>query len=86
MAESITDDYWTRVYPEEGLLSCPFCYSSFWRAKLREKHVRESHNVTGQQWLCSGCGNRFPTKHHVAMHFIRAHPSSSSRVSSDDDE
>eukprot|EP00731_Ephydatia_muelleri_P013824 Em0007g1134a len=87
MAGSLSDDdCWTRVYPEKGLLSCPRCYVSFWRAKLREKHVSESHNLPRQQWMCSECQGCFPTKRHVANHFIRAHPSSSSRVSSDDED
>ena len=88
MAEGISDDddCWTRVYPEKGLLNCPRCYSSFWRVQQRERHMSESHNLTRQQWQCSVCTNRFPTKRHVATHFVRAHPSSSSTITSDDDE
>ena len=62
MAEALAvKDFWSRVYPEEGLLDCPLCYASFWNKKTREKHVREAHNLTSQRWLCSVCGGSFPT-------------------------
>ena len=48
--------------------------------------MSESHNLTSQRWQCSVCTNCFPTKRHVATHYVRAHPSSSSKITSDDDE
>ena len=50
-----------------------------------EKHVHVLHNLPRPQWLCSGCEQRFPTKHHVANDFSRAHPSTSTFLDSEDE-
>ncbi|KAL5509851.1 hypothetical protein EMCRGX_G005290 [Ephydatia muelleri] len=76
MAQSSQEEseQWTRFYPEVGLLDCPRCYSSFWRSKQRERHMRDTHHLKSYRWLCSTCNHSFPTKQHVANHFKSAHP------------
>ena len=70
----IEEERWTRVYPEEGVLNCPFCYDSFWRARQRERHVRGQHGAIPQRWMCSVCSEHFPSKLSVANHFSKDHP------------
>ena len=65
---------WTRVYPEEGVLKCPYCLKACWRHKLLERHVSESHGLAQRQWRCSVCTRIFPTKQGVAIHFAGVHP------------
>ena len=74
MATGLSDeDCWTRVYPETGLLSCPFCYEAFWKAIQRERHVSLTHGPSQQQWQCSVCATRFAKKLSVANHYSKAH-------------
>ena len=75
MAESLSDtNAWIRVYPEDGVLHCPYCTKAFWRPTQRERHVRQSHNPPQEQWKCATCGRTFATKQGVAIHFASAHP------------
>lgn len=81
-------EIWSRVYPEEGVLDCPFCYDSFWRPKQREKHVRDQHGAIHQRWRCSACSRDFPSKLSVANHFAGSHATTSAvqEEQSDDEE
>ena len=73
MAVSSETNMWTRVYPEEGTLTCPFCGKACWKPKRLERHVSDSHGPTQRQWKCGDCPRTFPTKQGVAIHFASAH-------------
>ena len=73
MASSSDANMWTRVYPEEGTRTCPYCRKACWKTKRLERHVVESHGPTQRQWKCSECSRTFPTKQGVAIHFASAH-------------
>ncbi|KAL5510001.1 hypothetical protein EMCRGX_G005465 [Ephydatia muelleri] len=73
MASSSDANMWTRVYPEEGTRTCPYCRKACWKPKRLERHMVESHGPTQRQWKCSECSRTFPTKQGVAIHFASAH-------------
>ena len=74
MAESLSEtNEWIRVYPEVGVLSCPYCQKSYWKAKQREKHVRRYHGPRQERWKCVTCSRAFSTKQGAGIHYASAH-------------